>query len=84
MSRKGGFTPGTAPTAWVFLDRHRANGFTIRWKRGDRVAYVLNGRRLGDHSMTDVAGTIPVLPVGWTDAAEVRAMGTRWMQARNI
>lgn len=58
MSRTGGFTSSTAPTGWVFLDRHRTDGFTIRWKRGDSVAYVLAGQRIGDHAMTGVLGTL--------------------------
>jgi hypothetical protein len=83
MSYKGGFTPSTTPTGWVFLERHRADGFTIRWKRGDRVAYVLSGQRLGDHGVGEVLTTIPVLPVGWTDLAELRTLGQRWMRARS-
>jgi hypothetical protein len=83
MSSKGGFTPSTAPTGWVFLDRHRASGFTIRWKRGDQVACVLSGHRLGDHGMAGALGTIPVLPTGWTDLAELRTLGQRWMQAKS-
>lgn len=81
MGSKGGYTPSTAPTGWVFIDRHRQEGFTIRWKRGDSVAYVLSGQRVGDHGMADVLGTIPVLPAGWTDLAEVRALGRRWVRA---
>ncbi len=83
MGSKGGFTPSTTPTGWIFLDRHRAGGFTIRWKRGDRVAYVLSGQRLGDHGKAEVLDTIPVLPVGWTDLAELRTLGQRWMRARS-
>lgn len=83
MSYKRGFTPSTAPTGWVFLDRYRADGFTIRWQRGDRVAYVLSGQRLGDHGMTEILGTISVLPVGWTDLAELRTLGQRWMRGRS-
>lgn len=78
VSRRGGFTPSTAPTGWVFLDRYRTDGVTIRWKRGDRVAYVLEGRRIGDYTMTGILATIPVLPAGWTDLAEVRSVGRRW------
>jgi hypothetical protein len=78
----GGFTSSTAPTAWAFFDRGRSPGFTIRWKRGDTVAYVLSGRR-DDHGMHDVLDSIPVLPAGWTDQAEVRQLGERWMQARS-
>lgn len=80
MSRTGGFTPSAAPTGWVFLDRHRADGFTIRWKRGDSVAYVLSGRRIGDHGMSEVVGTIPGFVGGWTDLAEIRGVGRRWVR----
>jgi hypothetical protein len=45
MGSKGGFTPSAAPTGWEFLDCHRTVGFTMRWKRGDRVAYVRSGQR---------------------------------------
>jgi hypothetical protein len=79
----GGFTPSTAPTGWAFLGRGRAPGFTIRWKRGDPVAYVLSGQRVGDHGISEVLDTIPVLPVGWTDLAEVRQLGQKWMRARS-
>ena len=83
MSRTGGFTPSTAPTGWVFLNHHRAEGFTIRWRRGDSVAYVLSGQRLGDHGMTEALSTISVLPAGWTDLAELRTLGQRWARARS-
>jgi hypothetical protein len=84
MSRKGGFTPGAAPTGWVFLNRHRADGFTIRWRRrGDAVAYVLNGKRLFDQGMSELLGTIPVVATGWTDLAEVRTLGERWVWGRS-
>lgn len=81
MGHKGGFTPSTTPTGWVFLDRRRAGGFTIRWKRDDPVAYVLSGQRVGNHGMNEVLDALPVLPVGWTDLAEVRQLGERWMRA---
>ena len=42
------------------------------------MAYVLSGEKLGDHGMSDVLGTVPVLPVGWTDLAEVRQLGRQW------
>lgn len=77
MSKKGGHTPSSPITGWVFIDRHRHDGFTIRWKRGDLLAYVLSGQRVGDHGMSDAIGTIPVLPGGWTDLAEIRALGRR-------
>ena len=80
---QGGATPKIAPVGWVFLDRHRADGFTIRWRRGEPVAYVLEGKWLGDHSATATLGTIPVTPTGWTDLAEVRLVGERWLRARS-
>ncbi len=82
MSRRGGAVPKTAPVGWVFLDRHRQDGITIRWRRGERHAYVLEGDRLGDHGMNDAVDTIPVSSVGWTDHAEIRALGRRWVQER--
>lgn len=64
MSSRGGATPTTAPVGWVFLDRHRHDGYTIRWRRGDAVAYVLAGKQVGEHGMSEVLGTIPVAPTG--------------------
>ena len=83
MSSRGGATPTTAPVGWVFLDRHRQDGITIRWRRGEPVAYVLDGKQVGDHGMSEVLDTIPVLPSGWTDLAEIRLLGRRWLRARN-
>jgi hypothetical protein len=83
MSRRpGGATPRASPVGWVFLDRHGKDGITVRWRRGDRVAYVLDGRRVGDHGMADILGTIPVAPTGWTDLAEIRSLGQRWARGR--
>jgi hypothetical protein len=56
--------------------------FTVRWRRGDQVAYVLDGQRIGDHGIADVLGTIPVAPAGWTDLAEIRSLGQRWVRGR--
>lgn len=80
--KKGGAAPKTAPVAWVFIDRHRHNGYTIRWRRGETKAYVLAGNRIGNHSDTDIVDTIPVLPAGWTDLAEVRGVGMRWIRGQ--
>jgi hypothetical protein len=55
---KSGTVPTTAPVGWVFLERHRHDGYTIRWRRGDTAAYVLSDKKLGDHGMADVLGTI--------------------------
>jgi len=76
----GGATPKTAPIGWVFLDRHRADGFTIRWRRFDSVAYVLDGKRLGDHSMIGISAHLPVSSAGWTDCTEIHALGQRWLR----
>jgi hypothetical protein len=80
MNRQSGVTPKALPVGWVFLDRRRTDGLTIRWRRGDPVAYVLDGRRLGDHAMIGVLDTIPVVPTGWTDLAEIRQLGQRWLR----
>lgn len=74
--------PKTAPVGWVFLNRQREDGITIRWRRGDRTAYVLDGQRVGDYGMNEVLDTIPVTPTGWTDLAEVRLLGQRWLRQR--
>jgi hypothetical protein len=79
---RGGAVPQTAPVAWVFLDRHRHGGYTIRWRRGDAVAYVLSGQQVGSHGMAEVLDTISVSPSGWTDLAEVRQAGQQWLRRR--
>lgn len=38
----------------------------------DAVAYVLSEKKSDDHGMSDVTGTIPVLPAGWSDLNEIR------------
>ncbi|MGH3792426.1 MAG: hypothetical protein ACRDRU_00575 [Pseudonocardiaceae bacterium] len=35
----------------------------------------------GEHGMSHVLDTIPVLPGGWTDLAEIRQLGQKWVQA---
>lgn len=68
---------------WVFLNGHGPDGITVRWKRGDPVAYVLDGHRLGDHStVAGILDTVPVTPAGWTDLAEIRLLGQRWTRQR--
>jgi hypothetical protein len=78
----GGAAPRTAPVSWVYLARHRHDGYTIRWQRGDPVASALTGNRLDDHGITEVLDTIPVLPAGWTDLVEIRRLGERWLRSR--
>jgi len=76
----GGTARKTAPVGWV----HVGGGYTVRWRRGDPVAYVLGGERTGDHGMAGVLDTIPVSPAGWVDLAEIRQVGQRWRrQHRN-
>lgn len=58
-----------------------AEGYTIRWGRGDAAAYVFADREAGDGDrVVGVIDTIPVSKTGWTDAAEVRTVATRWLR----
>lgn len=66
---------------WFYLEDVRSEGVTVRWKRGDSVAYVLEGNRVYEHSAAHVIGTIPVLPAGWTDLAQIRELGRRWLRS---
>ena len=78
---RGGATPKTTPIGWAFLTRSGEGGITVRWRRGEAMAYILEGLRIGDH--TTVAGvldTIPVASTGWTDLAEIRLLGHRWLR----
>lgn len=79
-SSKGGANPTAGIVGWAFLDRHRHDGYTIRWRRGDPVAYVLAGNQVGSHGMSDVIDTIPVLPAGWTDIGDIRQLGQKWLR----
>ncbi len=72
---RGGAAPKVAPVGWVYLEGR----YTIRWRRGDPVAYVLGAQQMGDHGMAGVLDTIPVSPSGWTDLAEVQLVGQRWL-----
>lgn len=81
--RQGKAAPKASPVGWVFVDRHQHDGFTIRWRRGEPVAYVLHGQRIGDDTTAaGVLDTIPVAPAGWTDLAEIRLLGQRWLRQR--
>ncbi len=84
MSRvsRGGAMPKTAPTGWVFFDRYRSEGFTIRWQRGDREAYVLKGNTVGSWTMEGLLGTIPVSTKGWADLAQIKGLGERWAREK--
>lgn len=67
-----------APVGWVQLP----GGYTIRWRRGDPVAHVLSGEQLDNHGMVGVLDSIPVSPSGWTDLAEIRQLGHRWLRGQ--
>lgn len=82
VKSKGGAAPQSPLVGWVFIDRHRYDGYTVRWKRGDPVAYVLSGKQIGNHTMSNILATIRVLPAGWTDLAEIRSLGQRWAHQR--
>jgi hypothetical protein len=73
---RGGAMPKTAPVGWV----HLPEGYTIRWRRGDPVAHVLRGQRTEHHGMAGVVDSIAVSPSGWTDLAEIRQTGQRWLR----
>lgn len=80
--KPGGARPKTLPTGWVFFDRHRNDGFTIRWRRGDHEAYVLRGNTVGNWSMEGLIGKIPVSATGWVDLKQIRAVGEVWARGR--
>lgn len=61
---------------WVFLEA----GYTIRWRRGEPVAFVLSGQQTENHGTAGAVDTIPVPPSGWTDLAEIRQLGERWLR----
>jgi hypothetical protein len=75
--------PMTSPTAWVYLP---SGDCTIRWLRGDKVAYIFEGKQLEAYSdkpsMTEVLATIPVSSKGWTDIADVKLAGENWVKAK--
>ncbi|MGH3915441.1 MAG: hypothetical protein ACRDTC_18840 [Pseudonocardiaceae bacterium] len=66
--------------AWVVV-RDGSRVFTLRWRRGDQVAYVLVGARIGDYGLEAVA-TIAVPSTGWTDLQQVRVRGEAWLIER--
>lgn len=76
-----GVSAHTAPMAWVHLrgDVNASEGYTIRWRRGEAVAYVLAGKQLSSHAVTGVLTTLDVPTQGWIDADHVRAHGQRWL-----
>jgi len=83
MSR-GGAAPAFHPTAWVYLP---SGDCTIRWQRGDKVAYIFEGRQLETYPdeapRAKVLATIPVSPKGWADFTHVRMTGEAWVKANH-
>ena len=75
--------PMTSPTAWAYLP---SGDCTIRWQRGDKVAYIFEGKQLEAYSdkqpMTEALATIPVSSKGWTDIADVKLAGKNWVKAK--
>ena len=80
MSR-GGAMPMNSPTGWAYL---RSANCTIRWQRGDKVAYIFEGKQTEanpDNGVT-VLATIPVSSTGWTDLADVKLTGENWVKTK--
>lgn len=80
----GGAVPKTEPVGWVFLDRYHPDGITVRWRRGEVVAYILDGKRLGDHMLVGVLAKLSVSPAGWTDIADIQTLGQRWLRQQPV
>jgi hypothetical protein len=81
MSR-GGAMPMNSPTGWVYL---RSANCTIRWQRGDKVAFIFEGKQTeanSDEGGLAVLATIPVSSTGWTDLADVKLAGENWIKAK--
>lgn len=79
---RGGATPPRPPVCWVYLSA--GSGYTIRWERGDQVAYVFAGKQMETYPDTSVAvpvlATITVSSSGWTDLAQIRLVGEQWLR----
>lgn len=80
---RGGAVLANPPTAWVYF---RSGHCTIRWQRGDTVAYIFEGEQLKtypDETMkVEPLATIPVSPQGWTDLAHVKRTTENWVKAK--
>ncbi|MGH8544656.1 MAG: hypothetical protein ACREX3_13730 [Gammaproteobacteria bacterium] len=72
--------PTNRPTGWVYL----TSDCTIRWQRGDRAAYVFQGRKVGSWSIEGLLGKIPVSPAGWADLAEIKLIGEKWVHTKSV
>jgi hypothetical protein len=80
-----GTSAHAAPIGWVHLrgGAHAPEGYTIRWRRGETVAYVLVGKQLDSHAITGVFTTVEVPLHGWFDMSHIRAHGQRWLAAHH-
>ncbi|MCA1676886.1 MAG: hypothetical protein LC799_33500, partial [Actinobacteria bacterium] len=64
------------PIGWLYLPE----GYTVCWQRGDKVAYVFKGKQMDAYPHRAALGIVPVSPTGWTDVADIRAAGERWLK----
>lgn len=73
----------TNPTAWVYLP---SGDCTIRWQRGDTVAYIFESKQLETYlhetPRVEVLARLHVSLQGWTDLAHVRLVGESWVKAK--
>ena len=80
--KRGGVTPQFSPVGWVYLS---SGDCTIRWQRGDSVAYIFNGKQLETYPdealRVRALATIPVSSSGWGDVADIRLAGENWVKA---
>lgn len=80
----GGAAPAYHPTAWAYLT---SGNCTIRWQRGDDVAYIFPGKELktfpDEAPSIKAIDTIPVARKGWTDITHVRLTGEAWVKANH-
>ncbi|HKR48466.1 MAG TPA: hypothetical protein VJT72_02595 [Pseudonocardiaceae bacterium] len=79
----GAAAPAYRPTAWAYL---ASGDCTIRWQRGDKVAYIFEGKQLETYPdeplKVPVLATIPVFPQGWVDQTHVRRVGEAWVKVK--
>jgi hypothetical protein len=76
----GAAAPAYRPTAWAYLP---SGDCTIRWQRGDNVAYIFQGKQLETYPdqglRVETLATIPVSPKGWADIPHVQRLGEAWV-----
>jgi len=79
----GAAAPAYRPTAWAYLP---SGDCTIRWQRGDNVAYIFQGKQLetylpGSGTESRDPCHYPVSPKGWADIPHVQRLGEAWVKA---